>query len=63
MRVDDPLNAHLIPHRAERTAMLDNTLGIMKSCTQILDNLAAIEEALDEMNAADRSNFKRDSEL
>ena len=63
LRVNDPLNAHLIPHKAEYTDILDYTLGVMKSCTQILDDLAAIEEAQDEMNAANRSNFKRDSEL
>jgi hypothetical protein len=63
LRVDDPLNAHLISHKAEYTVILDSTLAIMKASTQILDDLAAIEEASDEMNAVDRLNFKRDSEL
>jgi hypothetical protein len=63
LRVDDPLNAHLISHKAEYTVILDSTLAIMKASTQILDDLAAIEEALDEMDAVDRLSFERDKQF
>jgi hypothetical protein len=57
---EDRINPDMRPNKVERQQIAEYCMGVMKSCTQVLDDLDAIEEAFDEIDAAGRSNFKRE---
>jgi hypothetical protein len=60
---EDSINPDMRRNKVELQLIAGNSMDIMMSCTCVLDALDAIEDALDEMAAADRSNFKRDQQM
>ena len=59
---EDRINPDRRQNKDERATIAECAMSIMKACTDILDDLAATEDAHDEIGEADRDNFKRDFE-
>lgn len=57
---EDRINPDMRRNKVERQLIAESCMSIMRNCTDTIDDLEVIEDVLDEMDAADRSNFKRE---